>query len=117
MVLRLLNICLGFAVFATAVWLSHVKYEVRASVRRIDALEHQITQVEHDITLLEAEWTYLNRPDRLQGIAENHLELSAIVRDQVIVEADIGRLLRMREVPEPLVDTEDPIGDILGGVQ
>jgi cell division protein FtsL len=116
-VLRFTNICLGAAVFATAVWLYHVKYDVLASVRRIDALERQIDEVEHDVTLLKAEWTYLNRPERLQALAENHLELTATGRDQIITEAGIDLTIPLREIAEIPADAEDPIGDILGGLR
>jgi cell division protein FtsL len=116
-VLRILNIVLGVVVFGTAVWLYHVKYDVRASVRRVHELEREIAETKHDIALLEAEWTYLNRPERLQEIAVNHLDLTTITTGQIIVEEDIGRTIRMRPEPEPAEMPDDPIADLLGGMR
>jgi hypothetical protein len=116
-VLRLLNVCLGIAVFSTAVWLYQLKYDVRAADRRIAVLEREITETSHDITLLEAEWTYLNRPRRLQTLVENHLDLESVRSEQIIGAEQISTSIRVREAPVLDEEDGDLIGQLLGATQ
>ncbi len=114
---RLVNGCLIIAVFAVAIWLYQVKYDVRDAERRIYTLEQQITETSHDVSLLEAEWTMLNRPGRLQTLSENYLELENIKPEQIIALDAISASIRMRETPVLEENTSDPIGDLLGVTQ
>lgn len=68
---------------AVAFGLYQVKYEVQR-------LEEELRQVRGDIRrdrvalhVLEAEWAYLNRPERLERLAEKHLDMGPAGAQQV----------------------------------
>ena len=52
-----------------------VKYEVRDLEDQLAALEHDLVQSQETIHVLKAEWSYLNRPDRLAELANRYLDL------------------------------------------
>lgn len=55
--------------------LFHLKYEVQALEKRLAGLNQAIDKDRNAIQLLEAEWTYLNRPERLARLAKRYLPL------------------------------------------
>ena len=55
--------------------LFHLKYEVQALEKRLTGLNQAIEKDRNAIQLLEAEWTYLNRPERLARLATRYLPL------------------------------------------
>jgi cell division protein FtsL len=61
-------ICAAIAAFV-------VKYEVRDLEDQLAALEGELVQSQESIHVLKAEWSYLNRPDRLTELAERYLDL------------------------------------------
>lgn len=60
-----------------------VKWEVRELKHENTLLEAQILQKERAIRVLETEWTYLNRPDRLKKLVEQHLPLQPAMGRQM----------------------------------
>lgn len=75
-----------------------VKWEVHDLKRRNMQLEANILQEKEAITVLEAEWTYLNRPERLSALAEKYLDLAPENGQQMV---DIAKLTRPPSVAEP----------------
>lgn len=67
----------AFAVFMIA-------YEVRHLEERYDSLEREIAEHQEAIHVLRAEWSYLNRPERLEALAEQHLGLKPVAGRQMI---------------------------------
>jgi hypothetical protein len=61
------------------------------------------------IAVLRAEWTQLDRPDRIQGLAQRHLKLKAVE------VAQFDPLDKLPERPVQIVPpgTTDPIGAII----
>lgn len=57
-------------VLALAVWAYHQNYATQETLRRIDALNHELSIQRERLAVLRAEWAYLNRPDRLRDLAE-----------------------------------------------
>ncbi len=66
-----------------SVALFQVKYEVRDLEVDLSVLNKQALADEEAIQVLKAEWSFLNRPDRLQALAERHLELEPVAALQV----------------------------------
>ena len=54
-------------------------YVIKGRVIRLEShiagLDRQIAQYEENIHVLNAEWAYLNRPDRIQALAQSKLGL------------------------------------------
>jgi cell division protein FtsL len=73
--LRFINICLALGLVAVAYGIYEVKYEARALDGDIAQLRKDI-EVERDaVAVLRAEWSLLNRPERIERLAEKHLQL------------------------------------------
>jgi len=72
-----ITVALAFGVFV-------VSYEVRNMEEERDVLTRSITANQQAIHVLEAEWSYLNRPERLQMLAARHLDLRPIEGSQLI---------------------------------
>lgn len=72
-----ITVALTFGVFI-------VSYEVRHMEEERDVLTRSITENQQATHVLEAEWSYLNRPERLQTLAARHLDLHPIGGSQLI---------------------------------
>lgn len=64
----LIATCLGVALFL-------VKHEVQRREEQLAGLHRQILASQEAIHVLEAEWSYLNRPDRIEALVRRHLNL------------------------------------------
>src|SRR6187397_3184600 len=82
--LRFINICLALGLVADAYGIYEVKYEARALDGDIAQLRKDI-EVERDaVAVLRAEWSLLNRPERIERLAEKHLKLNAARPQQLV---------------------------------
>lgn len=111
--LRVLNILLGCAVIASAVWLYDLKYRVRDTVAEIAKLERAIERAQQDLTLLRAEWSHVARPKRIQDLAKRHLKLQSVRPDQIIEENAIATVVPERMPEAPVYPGDDPIASLL----
>jgi hypothetical protein len=92
--------------------LYELKIEVRGLESELSGLRTGITAEKENIRVLNAEWSYLNRPERLGNMAARHLELAPIVSTQFIDAA----MIPMRPPPYvPDVASLIPMDDGLGG--
>ena len=73
--LRFVNICLVLALVALAYVNYQVKYESRGIDEEIVSLNKKIEDARDAIAVLRAEWSLLNRPERLERLAQKHLKL------------------------------------------
>jgi len=69
--LRFVNICLGLGLVALAYVIYQVKYEARALDEEIATLGKQIDEERDGLAVLRAEWSLLNRPERIERLAQN----------------------------------------------
>jgi cell division protein FtsL len=60
---------------ATALAAFVVKNEVRSLEDELATLESELVKSQETIHVLNAEWSYLNRPERLTALAERYLDL------------------------------------------
>jgi cell division protein FtsL len=115
--LRFLNACLVISVLASAFMLYSLEHATRRTEREIKKIQSGMASERENIKLLTAEWSNLTRPERLQQLAEEYLDLKKVTADQFIAERDIAA----RVPSEPQVQLEktgkDPIGDILKAME
>jgi cell division protein FtsL len=82
--LRFVNVCLVLCLVALAYVIYEVKYESRALDAEIAALQKDI-EVERDaVAVLRTEWSLLNRPERIERLAEKYLKLAPAKPNQLV---------------------------------
>jgi cell division protein FtsL len=74
--LRFVNICLILGLVALAYVIYQVKYETRALDAEIASLNKEIDEERDAIAVLRAEWSLLNRPERIERLARKYLKLA-----------------------------------------
>lgn len=98
--LRLVNLCLllGLAALATVIY--QVKYEARNLDEKIVVLQRQIEEERDALAVARAEWSLLNRPERIERLAKKYLELSPPAPQQLVLLDDVTQedLERVREL-------------------
>ena len=95
--LRFINICLVLGLVALAYVIYEVKYEARSLDERIIVLNKGIEEERDALAVLRAEWSLLNRPERIERLAEKYLKLAPAHPQQLVVidevaERDFERL-------------------------
>jgi cell division protein FtsL len=78
--------------FVTFLWLAiagigalalyQLKHEVIALEKELARLNREIVREQEAIHVLRAEWSHVNRPERLQALAQRHLELQPLAPRQ-----------------------------------
>lgn len=63
--------------------LFQLKYAVQSSEDELARLNRDLIATEEAVQVLHAEWSYLNRPDRLAALAERHLKLVPMAPEQI----------------------------------
>jgi cell division protein FtsL len=82
--LRFINVSLVLGLVALACIIYQVKYQARSLDREIIAIGKEI-EVERDaIAVLRAEWSLLNRPDRIERLAKKYIHLEASSPRQIV---------------------------------
>jgi cell division protein FtsL len=82
--LRFVNICLVLGLAALAYVIYQVKYEARALDDEIAALSKKIEGERDAIAVLRAEWSLLNRPERIERLAAKYLKLAPAEPRQLV---------------------------------
>jgi cell division protein FtsL len=107
--MRILNICVIVALVLAAADVYKIKFESTRQAQRVAKLRTEIRR-EHDaIGSLRAEWSKLDNPARIQGLARRHLQLRAVDAYQ------FDRLDNLPVRPPDLVPASepDPIGTVI----
>jgi cell division protein FtsL len=68
---------------ALSLALFSVKYQVQDLEGELANLNRSIKAEQQAIRVLKAEWSHLNNPERLRGLAERHLGLDQVRPDQM----------------------------------
>ena len=74
--LRFVNICLVLGLVALAYVIYQVKYEARGLDAEIASIGKKIDEERDAIAVLRAEWSLLNRPERIERLAQKFLKLA-----------------------------------------
>ncbi len=99
---RLTTFWLVLAITAVA-GLYALKLEVQALEGELRALNTRIIAGQDAIRVLRAEWSYLNRPARLQQLAEAYLDLQPL---------STGQIIKVAQVPTRRSGNDPPAGTI-----
>ena len=87
--IKLLHVIAIGALVSSAVYAYSIKYETTLAAEQLQKMRAK-TQRERDaIAVLKAEWQFLNRPDRIQTLADRHLDLQAFNATQVVKASEI----------------------------
>lgn len=103
----LLFITTAFTVIGLAFWAYHENYRTQQAIAETEALQRDIAEARARLGVLRAEWAYLNRPDRLQELAEmnfDRLELLPFRPEQ------FGRV---EQVAYPSEETPEAIANVV----
>ena len=94
-----------------------IKFAVQELEGELAGVNAEIVRDQEAIHVLRAEWSYLNRPDRIAGLAERFLGLDPAVEPQLVSLKDLDKLpLRLEGVvirpadAGPLLPREKPDG-------
>jgi len=71
-------------VFAVAVALFVLKYEVQGLEDELATQQSEIDSHKQTIYVLEAEWTYLNEPARIRRLGMEHLQLAPVPPSRIV---------------------------------
>lgn len=90
--IRLVEAMMVAATIVVAIALYAVKYDTGQVAAGIADLKGQIRDERETMTILRAEWSLLNQPERIQQLAEKHLELEPVRSSQI---RDLGDIPEM----------------------
>jgi len=97
---------LGLVALACVIY--QVKYQARGLDTEIRALNGQIDEERDAIAVLRAEWSLLNRPERIERLAHKHLKLAPAKPVQIVTldkvtdrDFDPARLEQAPPAPAP----------------
>jgi cell division protein FtsL len=110
--LRFVNVCLVLALVALAYVIYEGKYEARALDEDIGGLRKEIETERDAVAVLRAEWSLLNRPERIERLAKKHLKLNParpqqLVTIETVSDSDFERV-RMESTDESLPEGSAP---------
>jgi hypothetical protein len=118
---RLLHFIAITALIASAGYAYSIKYETLFYVEQVAKLKTKVQRERDAIAVLQAEWQYLDRPDRLQAAADEHLDLQPMKIQQLARlsdlpnrpsrEDEIGRKLEALGLLEPTATPKDKTSD------
>ncbi len=84
------------------------KHAVQDGWNRLDHLRRDIAVQQEALQVLQAEWSHLNQPDRLAGLAEKHLDLEPLQPHQILSWTTFATLFPMvseHSTPNPALSS------------
>lgn len=75
MSMRILNLCVLVLLVMAAAYVYEIKFESTLRAERVAKMRGDIQRERDAIAALRAEWTTLENPARIQGLARRHLQL------------------------------------------
>ncbi len=89
MIARLLHVVAIAALIGSAGYAYTVKYDATFYAEQVAKLKQRAKKERDAIAVLKAEWQRLARPDRLQALAERHLDLQPLAVNQITRLSDL----------------------------
>ncbi len=87
--IKLLHVIAIGALVSSALYAYTIKYETTLEAEQLQKVRMKAQRERDAIAVLKAEWQYLNRPDRVQALADRHLDLQPFSVTQVVRISDI----------------------------
>ncbi len=111
--IKFFNALLTVAVLTAAFSLYSLEFSKRAANRDILKLEAGIAEENENMKLLTAEWSSLQRPQRLQSLANQFLELRQAKQTQFVKFEDLGSRIPDRTGAFTANQSTDPVGAMI----
>jgi cell division protein FtsL len=86
---RFLHVLAIGALIASAAYVYSVKYQTIYASEQIVKTRHLIAREKDAINLLRAEYAHLIRPDRLQALADQQLDMQPLALNQIVKADDL----------------------------
>ncbi len=109
MILRIIHASVIVALIAAATYVYDIKFESTMQAERLAKIRAEIRRERDAIAALRAEWSKLDSPDRVEGLAQRYLPLKTTDARQVDQLADLPE----RPKSPLFADQPDPIGALL----
>src|SRR5438270_416126 len=109
MIWRLLHIVVLAGLVLAAADVYKIKYESTLEAERVAKLRAELRREQDLIASLRAEWSRIDRPDRLQELAQRHLALKPLD----IHQYDLFDKLAPKPIELVPPGTADPIGAVI----
>lgn len=87
--IKLLHVVAIGALVSSALYAYSIKYETTLQAEQLQKLKAKAQRERDAIAVLKAEWQFLNRPERLQALADKHLDLQPLQITQIVRLSDI----------------------------
>ncbi len=88
-----------------------MKFETRRLEARAQSLTRAIEDEKDNVALMRAEWSHVARPDRVEKLARELLQLEPVKAAQIVEQQDFLDVLARRPAPE--VESADEIGALI----
>jgi cell division protein FtsL len=106
--MRLVNLIVVVALVLAAAYVYKIKFDSTVEAERVAKLRTEIRRERDAVAALRAEWSKLDNPSRIEGLAKRHLTLRPIDTFQL----DGFDRLPLRPPPKAAEPT-DPIGAMI----
>jgi hypothetical protein len=107
--MRLLHLIVVAALMSAAAYVYKIKFDSTLQAERIAKLTTDLRRMLDIDASLRAEWSQLDNPSRIQGLAERHLKLRPVEAAQF----DLLDHLPDRAAPAATAEAPDPIGTMI----
>lgn len=87
--IKLLHVVAICALVSSALYAYTIKYETTLEAEQLQKLKAKAQRERDAIAVLKAEWQFLNRPERIQALADRHLDLQPFSIGHVVRASDI----------------------------
>ena len=87
--IKLLHVIAIGALVSSALYAYSIKYETTLQAEQLQKLKAKAQRERDAIAVLKAEWQFLNRPERLQALADKHLDLQPLTTAQIVRLSDV----------------------------
>lgn len=87
--IKLLHVIAIGALVSSALYAYSIKYETTLQAEQLQKLKAKAQRERDAIAVLKAEWQFLNRPERLQALADKHLDLQPLTTASIVRLSDI----------------------------
>lgn len=106
----------GFIVFGVLIALALLVYDLKHATRRLEArtleLARTIAEERDNLAVMRAEWAHVARPERIEALARQHLDLRPVAASRTIDRAAfIGR-----DVVASIAPPAEPARDMIGAL-
>ncbi len=97
--MRLLSLLAFGFLIGIIILIYNMKFETRRLEERAAQLERAIAEEKDNVALMRAEWSHVTRPERIEKLAREVLDLEPAKPEQLITNRDFMEVLARRPMP------------------